>query len=65
VLTLTGRLSWLTIVLVILTLALVFIGVVQLVDPPSTGTSSPGVAPHTSTPAARASTAGPKTPNRT
>jgi hypothetical protein len=65
VLTLTGRLSWLTIVLVVLTLALVFIGVVQLVDLPSTSTSSPGVAPHASTPATRASTATPKAPRPT
>jgi hypothetical protein len=49
----TKRLAVLTIVLVFLTIGLVFIGVVQLVDPPSAGTSTPIVTPHTSAPATR------------
>jgi hypothetical protein len=49
----TKRLNVLTIVLVFLTIGLVFIGIVQLVDPPSAGTNSPSVTPHTSAPATR------------
>ena len=60
VLALTGRLNWLTIVLVMLTGALVYLAVAQ----PSTGTSSPAVAPHAGTPATRASTTTPKTSSK-
>jgi hypothetical protein len=49
----TKRLNVLTIVLVFLTLGLVFIGAVQLVDPPSAGANSPGVTPRMSAPATR------------
>jgi hypothetical protein len=47
----TKRLNVLTIVLVLLTIGLVFIGVVQLFDPPSAGTNSPSVTSHTTAPA--------------
>lgn len=60
VLTLTGRLTWLTVILVVLTIAVLFVAIDQLVAG-STGSGGSGVAPHASTSANRSSTT---TPNR-